>query len=625
MPIEAAPIEAAPAAWLAGWSPVGAHRAAPDARPEGAAQRLLLTAPGGNPTVRQAADGPRTLVFDGLLYNQAELRERLGDQAPPGDPELVLAAYRRWGCEAFATLRGLFALVLWDDARRTLWCVRDPLGVMPLFYAQAGRTLLLAPALEPLLAQPGVAHTLNRPALADHLCGRWSRPDETYYAAIRRVLPGHYLRVDAGGTTTARYWHALPPAGAINWVREGDLGEFETLFARAVDRCLSLGPAGIWLSGGLDSTRVAIAAAESRRPPGQPAPWALSLIFPDPECNEERIQQGVAGGLGLPQLCVPVEEAAGGADMLAAALAMSAGGPAPLENIFLPAYGYLARAGRDRGCRVLLTGGGGDETLAVGPLYGADLLRAGNLAGLYRLWRSYQGAYPAPAGQIAREVVWAFGLQAVLSNGAGRALRHLAPGAYRRRRRAQARARVPAWVAPDPALRRVVRARIAGSLRPPARGSLYVDEARHELDQAKATIDQEELFAFGRQQGVRVLQPFWDADLVAFLYRTPPELLNRGGRAKGLIRGPVAHRFPDLGFADQRKVNSVDFFAHVVVGGGPDAWGQLGGTPALAQLGLVDPRALDSILAPVRAGADPRHAYELWNVLRLEAWLQPRV
>jgi hypothetical protein len=124
---------------------------------------------------------------------------------------------------------------------------------------------------------------------------------------------------------------------------------------------------------------------------------------------------------------------------------------------------------------------------------------------------------------------------------------------------------------------------------------------------------------------MRMLQPFWDADLVEFLYRTPPDLLNRGGRSKGLVRGMLARRFPHLGFEQQKKVVSLDFFRTTMLRAGADVWNQMGGAKALAELGVVDAKRLNSTIEAIIAGGQKSQAHHIWDVLNVEAWLRPRL
>src|SRR4030095_3566836 len=77
----------------------------------------------------------------------------------------------------------------------------------------------------------------------------------------------------------------------------------------------------------------------------------------------------------------------------------------------------------------------------------------------------------------------------------------------------------------------------------PTAGSHYVEAGKKSLDHPMISWELEELFEVYRGVGVRILQPFWDADLVDLLFRMPPFVLNRGGRSKGLVRDSLARRF----------------------------------------------------------------------------------
>jgi hypothetical protein len=101
--------------------------------------------------------------------------------------------------------------------------------------------------------------------------------------------------------------------------------------------------------------------------------------------------------------------------------------------------------------------------------------------------------------------------------------------------------------------------------------------------------DLEEQYEFGARLGVRFMHPYWDADLAAHVYRTPPQMLMRGGRAKGLVRETVARRFHGLGFERQRKVSALSFFMSIVAARGPEIARTVGPFRALGAIGAVDP------------------------------------
>jgi asparagine synthase (glutamine-hydrolysing) len=590
--------------------------------PKSADARGLPPAPARSEGV-YASDGVRAVVFDGVLYERGQLVEggRNGDGT---DARLVLDAYCRFGESVVSRLNGLFSLVVWDPEEELLLCARDPMGIHPLFYAEVGEELRLSPSFEALRRSPGVSGELDRVVVAEQACLRWHDPEETLVRGIRRVPPGHAMTIRKGRRTVRRYWDPSP-TGRDDWITEDELPRFEELFAQAIDRCLVHGSAGIYLSGGLDSVSVAAVARDRSREAGLEPPWALSLRFPHPDCNEEELQRSVAQGLGLPQLMVDLNEAAGPEGIVGAALALSRRWPTPLLNYWLPAYQHLGIEGGRRGCRAILTGTGGDEWLCVSPYYGADLLRQGDLRGIYHLWANLSRSNPIPKLLLLRNMVWRYGARDLLAAEVATGLDQVAPGLLRRHRERKIAAITPEWVARDPEIRRQMDERALRYRRPPTSGSLYQRELQEALDHPLMNIEVEEIYESGRRLGVRVLQPFWDADLVRFLVRVPPELLNRGGRSKGVVREMLARRFPELGFDRHKKVVATNYSSELMLREGRRAWEELGGPVELAKLDAVDFSALQSSAMRIFGVRDANEVHRLWYVLSLEAWLRGQV
>jgi asparagine synthase (glutamine-hydrolysing) len=406
------------------------------------------------------------------------------------------------------------------------------------------------------------------------------------------------------------------------WLREEELEQFEALFRRAVDRCLHFGPTGIFLSGGLDSVSVALAAADGTRHRALPVPQALSMTFVG-EPDEERIQREVAARLGLPQVLLPFKEAAGPEGIVMAALELSAQWPWPLLNPWRPAYRQLGLAGRERGVEVILTGEGGDEWLALSSQYAADLLRRLDFAGLWRMGALTCRSYKASPYNAVRMLL-RHGVRTLAMAALRRLLQRTAPGVIRARRRQQHRRSNPGWVAPDPELRREMDRRADREV-DEARGlpkptEFYLRNVRGIFTAVSRSMELEESFELGRSVGVRLLQPFWDVDLVTFLYRTPPEFLEWNGRTKGPIRRLVAERLPGLGFESQRKVTIGTVWRDMMTAEVPYAWQKMGGLAALPALGLVDMAALERAM-----GGRSWNAFRLTGTLNVEAWLRPRL
>jgi asparagine synthase (glutamine-hydrolysing) len=583
----------------------------------------LFAAPGQTP-VSSAERASCRLVFDGWLYNRQELRRQFAASLRPGadDAELALQAYMRWGEEALHKLKGIFALCLWDGRSGSLLCARDPLGIYPLFYAETRRELLFSTSLDVLAQHPRVPATLNRAALAEYLHNRSPEIHETFYAGIYRLPPGHVLRVRGDSRQVYRYWNPAPQGSRIDWIRDDEVERFEAVLAQAVDRCLELGQAGIFLSGGLDSTTVATVAAQQSRLKGVAGPRALSYSVADPEWVEERVQRGVAEGLGLAQSYVSFDEAIGPKGMLLASLELCQSRPAPILNAFLPVFLHLAERGKACGCQVILTGDGGDEWFAYLPWTAADLLSARDVARLYRLW-NVQRASSQAAGLA---LLWRDGLRPLLGRAKTAALYRLAPGVMRAR---QGAPELPTWLMPDPALRQAFLQRHERSLEDMRQeeGTFYQRAIRYSLDHVTSSMSKELVFEEGRRMGFRLLSPFWDADLVEFLIRTPYHLRNPDGQTKGLLRRRLHHSFPQLGFNQQQKRNPVTFYTSRMVSEGRKAWQQLGGPKGLAELGIVDAAAAERESAAIFAKDEhsSSEAHWLWMMLSTEAWVQSRL
>jgi asparagine synthase (glutamine-hydrolysing) len=558
-------------------------------------------------------------MFDGALYNGADLARDLGIAPTNTAADIVTAAWQRWRDSALERLKGIFLIAVVDREAGSITIARDPLGVYPGFYVLASDAVHVSTSVAPLLRVKGVSRAVNRIAIADHLCHRWPDPEETYFEQVRRLPPANTVTVTAAGVSRRQYWDPDPIDRPTRWATEDELDQFESVLDRAVSRAMAFGPAGIFLSGGFDSISVAAFAADIARRNGQRDPIGLSLVFPDPSCNEEVVQRGVAKGLGLEQILLSFDEALGGRGLIEAATDLIAEWPVPMLNLWNPAYATLAARGRDRGCRVILTGNGGDEWLAVSPFLAADLIKSLDVIGFVRFATTLKRSYSASRLSLWRGAVWTFGLRPLMSAAVGRA----APAWWRRSRERRLVASTPSWIAPDRALRAQMDARAGRNLADPNPPTgFYRRDARTALDHPLMAIELEEHFEFSRRVGVRLLHPYWDADLVDLLARIPPALLNRGGRAKGMVRHTLARRFPGLGFERHKKVAATSFYQRILLEEGPRLWREMGGPRELARLEIVDAGMLESSVHALFTGAQPQQLYRLWDVLGLEAWLR---
>ena len=111
------------------------------------------------------------------------------------DTETIVHLYEEYGRDCVEHLRGMFAFAIWDRTKRSLFLARDRLGIKPLYYRYDGDTLLFGSEIKTILAYPGVKPEFNRDTLAG-ISGLWlHRGEESMYAGIRKLMPGHILTI----------------------------------------------------------------------------------------------------------------------------------------------------------------------------------------------------------------------------------------------------------------------------------------------------------------------------------------------------------------------------------------------------------------------------------------------
>jgi asparagine synthetase B (glutamine-hydrolysing) len=402
----------------------------------------------------------------------------------------------------------------------------------------------------------------------------------------------------------------------VRWLQRDEVDGFDALFEKVVARAMGTDRVGVYLSGGLDSISVAAMAGDIARRRTSERPMALSLAFPAP-CDESAIQMAVADALEFDRELLPFDEAVGTRGLFARALELGATWPMPMTNLWNPAYAALASRGAAQGCRTILTGRGGDEWLTLSPCYAADLIAQADVPGLWRLMRGVRSSRDYAWRQILRRTFWTFGLRPLL----GQVRARVAPGVWRVHHERRADRDVPDWVAPDSALRRQLTERSRRRLTPQdSSNGFYVRDMRHGLLHPLVGLDLEDSWEMGRRLGLRIRHPFWDAELVDFLFRIPPEVLNQPRPAKWLVRETVSRRFPGLGLDRQKKVAATGVFSSRLVREAPRLWEQMGGPRRLAEFGVVDRGRLETGLSQLVGSGDVMKLTTIWRIMNLENW-----
>lgn len=576
--------------------PIGMICGRYDLAPESLNDGPTLAAPGSS----------YAICFDGRLDNRQELQARLPSLrhkplSSLTDVDLVAGAYDEWGTRCFVELIGDFALTLWDQRNRRLICVRDALGIRPLFYYFNGRTLVWASRIRQLLGFDSVPRALDRDYLANYLARLYLPLESTPYTAIKRLQPAHALIIEDGRLHLRRYWQP-DESVEINYAHNADYEEhFRQLFRRSVsDRIRSSGPVWCEVSGGLDSSSIACVASSIIRS-GDDAHARLntiSWVYDEARHSDERqwIEPVVQRTEATPHyFCCddhyPLQDLDEAGQQF----------DEPTWHIvFYSLQKRVAQVLRQTGVRAVLSGQAGDETMVPGytPIYIADLCRRFRLREAMKeclAWQKHLG----------------FPLATVLLNACVRPLLNRQRTLFDFQSDSE-RNPVAPWIdakfAKTMRLRERARNRLVA---PPSRAISY--QARFER---VLTAPVRHGYA---TEACEYRYPYLDRRLVEFVMALPwTRLFPAGGRPKSLLRRAMIDILPEE-VRTRRGGRGPDqaFFLALV-----KEWPRI--EPRLrnlrmADLGLVDPSAFRHALMQARAGAG--RGGDLVTALALENWL----
>jgi asparagine synthase (glutamine-hydrolysing) len=319
-----------------------------------------LSEAGAQPMI-DAASGC-VITFNGEIYNFQELRRDLeaGGESfhSHSDTEVVLKAYVRWGLDAVPRLRGIFAMGIWDPRSRSVHLVRDQMGIKPLYWtivrggALGGETLLFASEVRALLASGVVPRRLDPDGIASYLAQGFVVGPNTIIEGVRLLPNASILTLAPGlGESNAvalkQYWKL--PSSAAGATTEQDLHDVLANTVRM--QLVSDAPLGIFLSGGIDSSAVAVLASEV----APDAVHTFTIGFEDKGLDESSYAAAVATAIRSRHTNVLLREE----DFLAQL-------PGAMTSIDQPTFDaintyFVSRAARNAGMTVALAGTGGDE------------------------------------------------------------------------------------------------------------------------------------------------------------------------------------------------------------------------------------------------------------------------
>jgi asparagine synthase (glutamine-hydrolysing) len=555
------------------------------------------------------------VVFNGEIYNYQSLIPELQALGhvfrTKSDTEVIVHAWEAWGEACVKRFRGMFAFVLWDRNRQTVFMARDRMGVKPLYYALLDDgTLLFGSELKSIVAHGRLGSDLDPLAVEEYFALGYVAEPRTIYKSAKKLAPGHCLAIRRGapvGVPTP-YWDVHFTLDAAIGAEEAGAELVERLRESVRLRLIAEVPLGAFLSGGVDSSAVvALMAGLSQGPVN-----TCSIGFDDPAFNEAAFAQKVAERYATNHR---VETVASDDFDLIDTLARLYDEPFA-DSSAIPTYRVCQLARKH--VTVALSGDGGDETFGGYRRYRLHLME-----------ERMRSALPAGIRQPL------FGLL-----GAAYPKADWAPRMFRAKTtfEGMARTSVAAYFHSVSVLRGPMRARLfSDKLKRELAGydaqEVFEGHARRaDTDDPLALIQYLDLKTYlvgdintkvdraSMAHSLEVREPLMDHELIEWMATLPSSLKIRGQEGKYLLKKSMEPMLPNdvlyrpkMGFS----VPLARWFRGPLKGRVREA--VLG--DRLAATGWFDRRCLQHLVDAHQSGASD-HSTPLWTLLMFEAFLR---
>ncbi len=243
------------------------------------------------------------ITYNGEIYNYAEIKKQLEDKGhrfnSNSDTEVILHAYTEWGSASLQKFIGMFAFVIYDEAKQQLFACRDRAGVKPLFYYWKNGLFLFGSELKALMQHPGYEKNIDLDATAAYMQYGYVPTPHCIFKDTYKLKPGHFLVLNILTQTiqTQQYWNVYDaynkPKLKIDLPEA--ITETEKLLTNAFQyRMVSDVPVGVFLSGGYDSSCVTALLQKNNTEKIK----TFTIGVPDAGLNEAPFAKNIAAQLG---------------------------------------------------------------------------------------------------------------------------------------------------------------------------------------------------------------------------------------------------------------------------------------------------------------------------------------
>lgn len=238
--------------------------------PVGLAHRRLsiidLSANGHQPF--GSNDGRYQLIFNGEIYNYGDHIQLLKNKGyqfkSHSDTEVLLYLFMEYGLECLNMLNGMFAFAVWDNQLKELVIARDRIGIKPLYYAKDANLISFASEIKALI-RGNISKEIYEEGFEELLMFKYVAGENTVFKHVKRLLPGHYMRVRKDKFEIKQWYNLSDKIVHQNKQNSDAFDQFESLFNNSVkSHVISDVPIGVLLSGGLDSSSIALSIYQQK-------------------------------------------------------------------------------------------------------------------------------------------------------------------------------------------------------------------------------------------------------------------------------------------------------------------------------------------------------------------------
>ena len=576
--------------------------------PEGHVASDGMLAVGGTSSAYLHQEDGVLCCIEGRISN---LRELAGQSQSPA--AVMCGLYRRFGRGAIDRLRGSFAIAVWDSEKGAGFLAQDQTGRRAIYYIlQADGNLAFASEVTTLLKLLSTKPAPDPAALTQWLLELTVPGQSTFYAGIRRIGAAHRLDLDGGKLVRSRYWlptYTRPLRGDRDELADALWHELEATVRSRVDPG---DRSGIILSGGIDSSAVAAAAASIKDDIGV-EPRSYSAVFPgDDRIDESERIAAIVEALDLEGVQLQLRPSGSLALALDYLDRWGLPAPGPGGALEQPLVEQAAAAG----VNVILDGQGGDELFGQSPFVIADRVRRGRLVSSFSLAGAmFPTGRPRMPWRQRRRIWTYYGAWGALS-----------PRLHSALRDARGRTRsLPEWLLPPG---------------PEFDQRAAFDWAWKAYDGPRWWAQRVDLLTEGRERigvadylrhraamvGADARPPLLDVDLIEFCLRLRPELgFDPTVQDRPLIRHALRGRVPEAVRLNRVKSNVGAFYYDTLSGPDLAPIRRLIATPDARLREYADLIGVERLLESL-PGVDGPGWYEwvsaVWRLVTVETWLR---